>query len=257
MSFASNPDRPKGNNLICAQSAPSARSRTRIRASLARSSAAATSRESRLREIPQDVIHRGRGLAGFGREIWLAGLGAVAVIDKEGAEVFERLVERGKAVDARGRQRMSEGRDKVAQAFEENLYDPLVNALRRVGVSTSEEIHPVAPQARPPGAARRARHHCRPWSPGFAFPSSPPMRESRVVPSRCAADTTCPCRIAAGFGSDPDMHDVCGDHARESGAAGLDVRRSWIATPDWAEPEELHARERFTSASGSASSAGS
>jgi hypothetical protein len=40
-------------------------------------------------------------MAGFGREIWLAGLGAVAVMDAEGAELFERLVERGKQVDAR------------------------------------------------------------------------------------------------------------------------------------------------------------
>jgi hypothetical protein len=86
---------------------------------------------SRLREIPQDVLQRGSEMAGFGREIWLAGLGALATIDEDGREVFDRMVERGKEVESRRRTRLSERREKVAQAFEENIYEPMVGVLQR------------------------------------------------------------------------------------------------------------------------------
>jgi polyhydroxyalkanoate synthesis regulator phasin len=99
---------------------------------------------ARLREVPQDVLNRGREMAGFGREIWLAGLGTLATVDEEGKEVFDRMVERGKEVESHRRARLSERRDKVAQAFEENIYEPLVGALKRAGVSTREEVHDLA-----------------------------------------------------------------------------------------------------------------
>jgi polyhydroxyalkanoate synthesis regulator phasin len=95
---------------------------------------------ARVRDIPQEVLSRGREMAGFGRDIWLAGLGAVATMDEEGTEVFDRLVEHGKHVEAERRKKLSEQRDRVAHALEENVYDPLVSALKRVGVSTHEEI---------------------------------------------------------------------------------------------------------------------
>jgi polyhydroxyalkanoate synthesis regulator phasin len=95
---------------------------------------------TRVRGIPQEVLSRGREMAGFGRDIWLAGLGAVATMDEEGPEIFDRLVERGKHVEAGQRNKLSEQRDRIAHALEENVYDPLTNALKRVGVSTHEEI---------------------------------------------------------------------------------------------------------------------
>jgi polyhydroxyalkanoate synthesis regulator phasin len=96
---------------------------------------------TRVRDIPQEVLNRGREMAGFGRDIWLAGLGAVATMDEDGPEIFDRLIERGKQLEAERRKRISARREKVAQALEENLYDPLVSALKRIGVSTHEEIH--------------------------------------------------------------------------------------------------------------------
>jgi polyhydroxyalkanoate synthesis regulator phasin len=93
-----------------------------------------------VRDIPHEVLNRGREMAGFGRDIWLAGLGAVATMDEDGTEIFDRLVERGKQLDAERRKRIGARRDKVAQALEENLYEPLANALKRFGVSTHEEI---------------------------------------------------------------------------------------------------------------------
>jgi polyhydroxyalkanoate synthesis regulator phasin len=95
---------------------------------------------TRVRDIPQEVLNRGREMAGFGRDIWLALLGAVATMDEEGTEISDRLVERGKQVEAERRKRISARREKVAQALEENPHDPLVSALKRVGVSTHEEI---------------------------------------------------------------------------------------------------------------------
>jgi polyhydroxyalkanoate synthesis regulator phasin len=95
---------------------------------------------SRVGDIPQEALNRGREMVGLGRDIWLAGLGAVATMDEEGTEIFDRLVERGKQVETERRKKMSTRREKVAQALEENLYDPLISALKRVGVSTHEEI---------------------------------------------------------------------------------------------------------------------
>jgi len=43
----------------------------------------------------------GHDLAGAGRAVWLAGLGALAEIERGSREAFDRLVERGKRVERR------------------------------------------------------------------------------------------------------------------------------------------------------------
>jgi polyhydroxyalkanoate synthesis regulator phasin len=98
-------------------------------------------RAVRWRDIPQDVMHRGREMAGLGRDIWLAGLGAVATMEEDGPQIFERLIGRGKKVEAHGREEITERQQEVSHTVGESIYDPLVAALRRVGVSTGAEIH--------------------------------------------------------------------------------------------------------------------
>src|SRR5436305_7923703 len=52
-------------------------------------------------EVQEGFDRTKRGLLSAGRELWLAGLGAVAGAGEEGRGLFDRLVERGRPLDAR------------------------------------------------------------------------------------------------------------------------------------------------------------
>jgi poly(hydroxyalkanoate) granule-associated protein len=104
-----------------------------------------------LMRLPQDLIERGRGIAGRGHDVWLAGLGAFAAVEEEGASLFSTLVERGRTVENSGRRRVQEVRDQVderqhqvTQGMEERVVDPLMNALRSFGVPTRGEIRDLS-----------------------------------------------------------------------------------------------------------------
>ncbi|HLE83455.1 MAG TPA: phasin family protein [Thermoanaerobaculia bacterium] len=78
------------------------------------------------------------------QKIWLAGLGALAVAEQEGARMFDTLVERGRSWEGRGKERMGEARAKVEHAVddvEERVDSRVAAALRRFGVPTRDEIH--------------------------------------------------------------------------------------------------------------------
>jgi poly(hydroxyalkanoate) granule-associated protein len=62
--------------------------------------------ESRIRELPQDLLNRGFQIAGAGRDIWLAGLGAVATVEDEGGELMNDLIERGQKLEKEGREKV-------------------------------------------------------------------------------------------------------------------------------------------------------
>lgn len=103
--------------------------------------------EFRLADLPQELIARGREMAGVGRDVWLAGLGAVATVEEEGSALFDTLVQRGKKVEDAGRKRLEAVREDLAErqqavttAVEDNVYAPILNALRRFGVPTRGEI---------------------------------------------------------------------------------------------------------------------
>ena len=84
-----------------------------------------------------------RDLKESAQKIWLAGLGALAVAEKEGARMFDRLVERGRDFEERGRERMEEARSKVGGAVhdvEDRLDERVAAALRRFGVPSRDEI---------------------------------------------------------------------------------------------------------------------
>jgi poly(hydroxyalkanoate) granule-associated protein len=91
-------------------------------------------------------------------QIWLAGLGAFAKAQEEGAKVFDSLVKEGKTVEARTR-KLAEGTmaemagsvgkatrkatatwDKLEQVFE----DRVARALQRLGVPTNKDIQTLA-----------------------------------------------------------------------------------------------------------------
>lgn len=87
-------------------------------------------------------------------KIWLAGLGTVKTVGDEGTDLFNRLVERGKDVESRGRKELAGVRkelkkvaDKASSKVETRVDDlgervdrQVTNALHRFGVPTRDEI---------------------------------------------------------------------------------------------------------------------
>lgn len=86
--------------------------------------------------------------------IWLAGLGALAAAEEEGAKLFSRLVDRGRDVESRGKVEVdrvkaeaekfgSQFKSKAESTFESwggKFDETLTAALRRLGVPTRDEI---------------------------------------------------------------------------------------------------------------------
>lgn len=89
-----------------------------------------------------------------GREVWLAGLGALATVEEEGTKLFGRLVDRGKNFEEERREELDEVREKaqkqrdealaqLEEASEETqsvLLDTVNSALERFGVPTQSEV---------------------------------------------------------------------------------------------------------------------
>jgi poly(hydroxyalkanoate) granule-associated protein len=101
-------------------------------------------------------------IRGSAQQIWLAGLGAFAKAQEEGAKVFDALVKEGKTLESRTR-RFAEARvgavtnqvgkaaghasaratatwDKLEQVFE----DRVARALNKLGVPTNRDIQSLA-----------------------------------------------------------------------------------------------------------------
>jgi poly(hydroxyalkanoate) granule-associated protein len=103
-----------------------------------------TGHDKKLQDELKDSAHK----------IWLAGLGALAAAEKEGAKVFNRLVERGREVESKGKvdfkEQVDNAKVKVDQAkakvedvvedWTAKLDEAVTSTLHRLGVPTREEI---------------------------------------------------------------------------------------------------------------------
>ncbi len=74
-----------------------------------------------LTKLPEELVQRGR-------EVWLAGLGALDMVEEKGSEYFRTLVERGKEMESRGKKEMTKvsgnfeaSQKKLTEKVEENL----------------------------------------------------------------------------------------------------------------------------------------
>lgn len=79
--------------------------------------------------------------------IWLAGLGALAAAGEEGTKMFDRLVDRGRDYETRGRdeaRKQYEGAkssaDELWGTWSNKLDEAVTNALHRMGVPSRDEI---------------------------------------------------------------------------------------------------------------------
>lgn len=106
------------------------------------------------RELAKDAAHRGR-------EVWLAGLGALATAEEEGTTLFttlvkqgEKLVERGEKVEEQGRRRIEDVREDLSsrqkevvakvRGAETDLTETMMGALKRFGVPTRAEVEALS-----------------------------------------------------------------------------------------------------------------
>lgn len=99
-----------------------------------------TTQEKNVQEELKESVHR----------IWLAGLGALAAAEEEGAKLFTRLVDRGRDVEAKGKVEVDKVKAEVEKMktkaetrFEDwggKLDETLTSALHRLGVPTRDEI---------------------------------------------------------------------------------------------------------------------
>ena len=83
-------------------------------------------------------------------KVWLAGLGALAAAEEEGAKVFNTLVERGEKYESRGKEELAKVKEKVEGAFGkaegsweklgDSFDDKVAGVIQKLGVPTSDEI---------------------------------------------------------------------------------------------------------------------
>lgn len=97
-------------------------------------------------------------LANRGREVWLAGLGALATVEEEGTKLFNRLVDRGQrfenerradleAASEKAREQREETIAQLEEAGEETrsaLTNAVHSALERMGVPSQQEVDRLA-----------------------------------------------------------------------------------------------------------------
>lgn len=93
-----------------------------------------------------------------GREVWLAGLGALATVEEEGTKLFNRLVDRGQEFEEERQAKLEEATEKVREQSDEALAqleeageetqsmltDSVNAALERFGVPTQKEVDDLA-----------------------------------------------------------------------------------------------------------------
>lgn len=77
------------------------------------------------------------------RKVWLAGLGALSIAEKEGAKAFRKLVEAGEDMEERGRPVVEEMKGQAVQTWakvEETVDSSVNSALQSMGVPTRAEV---------------------------------------------------------------------------------------------------------------------
>lgn len=101
-------------------------------------------------DVKQQVKKVQEGVLGSAHSVWLAGLGAFALAEEGGRELFDQLVDRGKKVEARGKKQVDRAkgevqrtRERVAERVDElgeGLDRRVAEAMHRMGIPTRDEI---------------------------------------------------------------------------------------------------------------------
>ena len=83
-------------------------------------------------------------------QIWLAGLGAVAMAQEEGGKLFSNLVKKGEGFEQVGKEKVDQAKGAVTgvkvvaesywETFERTIDDKVTAVIHRIGVPTKDEI---------------------------------------------------------------------------------------------------------------------
>ena len=95
------------------------------------------------KEIQNDIMESAH-------KVWLAGLGAIALAEKEGGKFFSGLVEQGQKLETKSRQQVEKAKGTVAgvktvaesywDTFGRTIDDQVTGVIHRLGVPTKDEI---------------------------------------------------------------------------------------------------------------------
>lgn len=92
-----------------------------------------------------------RELASAGRNLWLAGLGAVAEVEESGRGLFDRLVERGRPMETKQRQTFEKLGDKtgttvreLGKLVQDTMEYETRGVLKRFGLLTRDDVKILA-----------------------------------------------------------------------------------------------------------------
>ncbi len=99
-------------------------------------------------------------LSGRAREVWLAGLGALATAEEEGNKVFSKLVDKGTDFEKRGKKQIDETYDEISGSYkklekkikstfnkaEDEIDENLQELVHKMGVPTQDEIKELTSQ---------------------------------------------------------------------------------------------------------------
>lgn len=100
---------------------------------------------------PKDLQHE---LTDRAREIWLAGLGALASVEEEGSKLYESLVKKGEDFETKGKERMDSVLDSVSDNYkkvekqfsdmfskaEDTFEENVAKVVKGLGVPTQDEV---------------------------------------------------------------------------------------------------------------------
>jgi len=78
-----------------------------------------------------------------GRNIYLAGLGAVATAEEEARQFFDKMVDKGEQVDKKEKSLVDQATEtvkKVSGQVEKTFQETVAATLNRAGIPTSDEI---------------------------------------------------------------------------------------------------------------------
>jgi poly(hydroxyalkanoate) granule-associated protein len=122
---------------------------------------------------------RAQALQGSVEQVWLAGLGALALTEEEGSKFFHSLVKKGEVVERRSRARLDDVVDAAKRmpaaainTIERRTDETFQNVIKRLGIPTRHDIDLLArriekltatpaakPRARRAPASRTATKH--------------------------------------------------------------------------------------------------
>ena len=99
--------------------------------------------KKKVKEVQHDVAENAH-------QIWLAGLGAVAMAQEGSGKLFKNLVEKGEGFEKVGKDKVDQAKGAVSgvkvvaesywETFERTLDDKVTAVIHRIGVPTKDEI---------------------------------------------------------------------------------------------------------------------